>query len=69
MNTPAAKRIIENAVVTTEPRWRQYAQTWRDIDIVFIRHGYEQQGFRFFRFVPFLSDRGLFLLAQVNSIQ
>jgi hypothetical protein len=68
MNNTDAKRIIENAVATTEPRWKQYAETWRDIDSIFIRRGYEQQGFRFFRFVPFLSDRGLFSIDVLGSI-
>jgi hypothetical protein len=68
MNTTVARRIIENAVTTTEPRWRQYAEMWRDIDPIFIRRGYEQQGFRFFRFVPFLADRGLFSIDALGSL-
>ncbi|MGA1872018.1 MAG: hypothetical protein ACMUJM_26170 [bacterium] len=68
MNTTFAKRIIENAVATTEPRWRQYAETWHDIDSIFIRRGYEQQGFLFFRFVPFLADRGLFSIDVLGSL-
>jgi hypothetical protein len=68
MNASIAKRIIENAVAATEPRWRQYAETWRDIDRIFIRRGYEQQGFRFFQFVPFLSDRGIFSVDVLGSL-
>ena len=47
MNRAHARQIVQNAVETTRPRWRQYAQSWKDIDTVFIKHGYEQQGFRF----------------------
>jgi hypothetical protein len=68
MNKAHAKLIIQNAVATTEPRWRQYAQSWKDIDIIFINHGYEQQGFRCFRFVPFLSERGILSIDALGSI-
>lgn len=68
MNREHAKQIVQNAVATTELRWRQYAQTWKDIDIIFIKHGYEQQGFRFFRFAPFLSERGILSIDALGSI-
>ena len=55
MNPDHARRIVQNAVATTKPRWRCYDESWRDIDVIFIKRGYEQQGFRFFRFTPYLS--------------
>ncbi len=68
MNKAHARQIVLNAVATTEPRWRQFAQSWKDIDIIFIRHGYEQQGFRFFRFAPFLSGRGILSIDALGSV-
>lgn len=68
MNNSQAGQIVQNAVATTEPRWKQYAQSWKDIDTIFIRQGYEQQGFRFFRLVPFLSERGIFSIDALGSI-
>ena len=68
MDKVHAKQIIQNAVATTEPRWRQYAQTWKDINIIFLKHGYEQQGFRFFRFAPFLSEQGILSIDALGRI-
>lgn len=68
MNQDHAKLIVQNAVAVTQPRWRCYEQSWSDIDVIFIRHGYEQQGFRFFRFAPYLSERGLLSIDALGSI-
>lgn len=68
MDANLARRIVLNAVETTRPRWEQYARSWQDIDTIFLRHGYEQQGFRFFRLVPFLEEAGVFSIDALGSI-
>ena len=68
MNRAHARQIVQNAVETTRPRWRQYAQSWKDIDTVFIKHGYEQQGFRFFRMAPILQEKGLLSIEALGGI-
>jgi hypothetical protein len=68
MNTNDAKQIITYVVEATKWRWRQYDQSWYNIDRIFIRHGYEQGGFHMFKFVPLLEDRGIFSIKGLGSI-
>lgn len=56
MDKLKAKTIIQNAVELTKPRWSQYDQSWSNIDIIFIYHGYEQQGFQIFKLKPVFED-------------
>jgi len=54
------KEIIQYVVETTRPRWSQWDQTWSDVDRIFIRHGYGQQGFEIDNFVPLLEERNIY---------
>jgi len=68
MTEQQAREIIQHVVDITKPRWIEYDQTWSDIDRIFIRHGYEQQGFEIFKFVPLLEARGIFSIDALGSI-
>lgn len=68
MDRTQAKTIILNAVKTTEPRWREYVEHWKDINEVFIRRGYEQQGFLCSKLTVVLEERGIFSISKLGSI-
>lgn len=68
MDREIARALIEHAVRTTEPRWRQYGERWANIDEVFLRRGYEQQGFEVFRFLPILKIKGCGTIEALGSI-
>lgn len=65
MDKLKAKTIIRNAVESTKPRWSQYAESWKDIDVIFILRGYEQQGFQLFKMRPILED---LMILSVDSL-
>ena len=68
VSTRQAERIICHAVKTTEWRWRQYTKHWRDIDQIFLQHGYEQQGFEMFKFAPLIDKHGCYSIAALGGI-
>lgn len=68
MDLARAKKIVRNAVAKTEPRWRAYDRSWDDIDTLFIKHGYEQQGFRCGLFAPYLSERGILSIKAIGGV-
>jgi len=68
MDKSNAKTIIKNAVEVTRPRWSQYDQSWSNIDVIFIYHGYEQQGFQIFKFKPVLEDLKIFSIDNLGNI-
>ncbi len=68
MDKIKAKKIIQNAVEVTKPRWSQYDQSWSDIDAIFIYHGYEQQGFQIFKMKPVLENLKIFSIDSLGSI-
>lgn len=68
MDRTQAKTIILHAVKTTEPRWREYAEHWKDINEIFIRRGYEQQGFLCSKLTDALEVRGIFSIPKLGSI-
>lgn len=68
MDTNNARQIITYVVEATKWRWKQYDQSWHDIDRVFIQHGYEQGGFHIFKFVPLLEEHGIFTIEGLGSI-
>lgn len=68
MDKLKAKTIIQNAVESTRPRWSQYDQSWSNIDVIFIFHGYEQQGFQIFKIKPVLQDLNLFTIDTLGKI-
>lgn len=63
-----AKIILHNAVESTKPRWSQYAESWKNIDVIFILRGYEVGGFQFFKMKPILEDRGILSIDCLGSI-
>jgi len=68
MDRAKAAKLISHAVEATRTRWRQYDKHWQDIDRVFILHGYEQQGFEIFKFLPLLEKRGCGSIDALGSI-
>ncbi|MBS3977939.1 MAG: hypothetical protein KGZ75_14645 [Syntrophomonadaceae bacterium] len=65
MDQGQAKLIIQNAVESTSSRWVQYAESWKNIDTIFILRGYEQQGFQLFKMRPVLED---FCILSIDSL-
>ena len=63
-----SKTIIQNAVEVTKPRWSQYDESWKNIDAIFIYHGYEQQGFQVFKLRPVLEKLNIFSIDKLGSI-
>ncbi len=63
-----AKIILHNTVESTKPRWSQYAESWKNIDIIFILRGYEQQGFQLFKMRPALEGRGILSISSLGDI-
>lgn len=68
MDNARAARLIAHAVETTRARWKQYDRTWDDIDRIFIHHGYEQQGFEIFKFLPLLDKRGCYSIDALGGL-
>jgi len=68
MDQNHAKLIIQNAVESTRPRWLQYAEFWKNIDVLFILRGYEQQGFQFFKMRPILEDLCILSIDSLGNI-
>lgn len=68
MDKDLAKVIIHNAVESTRPRWSQYTESWKNIDVVFILRGYEQQGFQLFKMRPILEERGILAISILGDI-
>lgn len=69
MDEKRAQKIIFNAVNITRPTWSQFKQwSWKEIDRVFIQHGYEQLGFRPSKFIPLLEKRGIFSIYKLGAI-
>ena len=68
MDKEQSKEIISYVVEKTEPRWEEYGETWDDIDEIFIRRGYEQGGFEFFKFYPLLEEGRIFSIDKLGSI-
>lgn len=63
-----ARKIILNAVETTEPTWKQYSTKWNDIDYLFIQRGYEQGGFNTSKFSELLIKEKIFAINKIGSI-
>jgi len=68
MNEPNARKVIQNAVDFTRPRWSQYDISWKNIDIEFIMRGYEQQGFQLFKTRPILENLSLLSIDCLGTI-
>jgi hypothetical protein len=68
MNISLAKAIIKNAVVTTQSRWTQYSESWKEIDTIFILRGFEQQGFQLFKMKPLLEENRLLSINSLGEI-
>ncbi len=68
LNPENAKKIILNAVKTTEPAWREYGVFWKDIDYIFIQRGYEQGGFETSEFSKLLEDERIFSTGKLGQI-
>jgi hypothetical protein len=64
----SACAIISHVVQFTRPRWSTWDQSWKDIDRIFIHHGYEQGGFEIFKFLPLLDERGIYSIRALGSI-
>lgn len=68
MDIKQSIRIIQNAVLSTETRWREYATKWQDIDTIYLLRGYEQQGFRIFILGPIFNDKEILSIDAIGSI-
>ena len=68
MDKSKAKTIIQNAIEVTKPRWSQYDQSWSNIDVIFIYHGYEQQGFQIFKLKPVMEKIKIFSIDTLGKI-
>lgn len=67
LNQKNARKIILNAVETTEPTWKQYNIKWEDIDYLFIQRGYEQGGFNTSKFSELLINENIFSINKIGS--
>lgn len=63
-----ARKIISHVVQKTKPTVTQWSEKYSELDKVFIRRGYEQGGFEFFRLSPLLEARGIFSIEKLGSI-
>ena len=68
MDIQTAGLIITHAVRVTQPRWSEYEQSWKNVDRLFIQHGYEQQGFQIFKLVPVFEKNGIYSIDAIGSI-
>lgn len=62
------KKIIINAIMTTQPTWRTWNVHWDDIDQVFLARAYDQMGFDDWMFVNFLEDNNIFSIESIGRI-
>lgn len=63
-----ARRIITYVVQKTYGTVNQWSEEYSDLDRVFIRRGYEQGGFEFFKLAPLLEAKGIFSIERLGSI-
>jgi len=63
-----ARKIIINAVKTTEPLWKNFGEKWEDIDYVFLSRAYEQMGFHLYKFVNLLNENQIYSIESIGSI-
>jgi hypothetical protein len=68
MDDDIARKIILNAVETTEPTWKQYGVLWKDIDYIFVQRGYEQGGFNTSEFSELLENEKIFSIEKIGQI-
>lgn len=68
MNQNDVKAILSHVVEFTRPRWKQFSHNVSDLDELFIRHGYEQQGFETLKFFPLLKDRNIGAISEMGLI-
>lgn len=68
MKLDSAFKIINYAVSFTKWRWEHYDQSWKDIDVIFIEKGYEQQGFQLLKMKPLLERNGILSIDRIGSI-
>lgn len=59
MDKENAKKIILNAVKTTETTWSNWYVHWEDIDEIFLGRAYDIGGFDDWIFIGFLNKYGL----------
>jgi len=63
-----ARKIISHVVQKTKPTITQWTEKYSELDKVFIRRGYEQGGFEFFKLSPLLEAKGIFSIERLGSI-
>lgn len=68
MNPENARKIILNAVETSEPLWSKWEVEWKEIDDVFIKRGYERLGFNGGMFAENLEANGIFSIEKLGMI-
>ncbi len=68
MNSENAKKIIINAIETTEPSWSTWGVHWDYIDEVFLGRAYDQLGFDNWIFVNFLRDNNILSISKIGKI-
>jgi len=67
-NESKARTIITYVVQKTNDTVNQWNEKYSELDRVFIRRGYEQGGFEFFKFAPLLEAKGIFSIERLGSI-
>jgi hypothetical protein len=68
MNKEQSQEILTYVVQTTEPRWRMYQEHWSNLDEVFMRRGFEQGGFQFWKFFELLKHDGIGTISIIGSL-
>jgi len=68
LNKEKTKKIVLNAVETTEPLWSNFGVKWEDINLVFLSRAYEQGGFHLYKFVNLLEKYQIYSIESIGSI-
>lgn len=68
MDPVNARKIICNAVKTTEPTWSTWGVHWAELDEVFLSRAYDQLGFDDWIFVSFLRDNDILSIEKIGKI-
>ena len=68
MDIEKARKIIHHVVSSTVRRWRQYETSWKEVDELFIKRGYEIGGFEAWKFAEALKKAGIFSISELGKI-
>jgi len=68
MDPENARKIICNAVKTTEPTWSNWGVHWDKLNEVFLSRAYDQLGFDDWLFVDFLRENDILSIEKIGKI-